>query len=131
MAGLGPAVAIDAPALTPPPNGLLNTALVIDPDDERWIDGVQYQGDACGDVTIFDPCSTNGDIVSTVTDGATTSGSPTVTSNTAKFNSSDVGYTLNGSGIPANSTITAVNSPTSVTISANATATATGVTLTI
>jgi hypothetical protein len=74
-------------------------------------------GDAAGNVT--------------VADGATTNGSPTVTSATAAFTSADVGRTISGAGIPAGSTIIAVGSATSVTISQNATATATGVSITI
>jgi len=64
-------------------------------------------------------------------DGATTSGSATVTSATAAFTAADVGRTISGAGIPAGATITAVGSATSVTMSALATATATGVTITI
>lgn len=75
----------------------------------------------------------------TVSDGATTSGSPTVTSVTAAFNADDLYKPLSGAGIPAASYIGVVNSPTSVGISSsnvvntpvNATATATGVTLTM
>ncbi len=61
----------------------------------------------------------------TSADGVTTSGSPTVTSASANFQSYDVGGTITGSiaGIPAGAIILVVNSPTSVTISANATAT--------
>jgi hypothetical protein len=61
----------------------------------------------------------------TSADGVTTNGSPTVTSATANFQSYDVGGTITGSitGIPAGAIILVVNSPTSVTISANATAT--------
>jgi hypothetical protein len=65
----------------------------------------------------------------TVTDGQTTNGSPTVSSATANFTSSDVGKTISGPGIPANATITAVGSSTSITISSTATATASGVAL--
>jgi hypothetical protein len=66
-----------------------------------------------------------------VTDGVTTSGSPTVTSATAAFVAADLGLPLGGTGIPANSRIAAVNSATSVDLSANATITNTGVTLNI
>lgn len=66
-----------------------------------------------------------------LTDGTTTSASTTVTSATGAFTASDVGRTITGAGIPAGATITAVNSLTSVTISAAATATATAVTLTL
>jgi hypothetical protein len=67
----------------------------------------------------------------TVTDGVTTSTSATVTSATANFTTNDIGRTISGAGIPANSTIITINSGTSVVISANATATATAVSLTI
>lgn len=66
-----------------------------------------------------------------VADGATTSGSATVTSATAAFTAADIGRTISGAGIPAGSTITAVGSATSITISQLATATATGVSITI
>lgn len=131
MAATGPAVVIDAPPLTPPPNGLLNSAAVIDQTEDRWINGAAYQGDTCQDVTVFDPCSTTSDITNSVGDAATTSGSPTLTSSTAKFNRNDVGLTISGSGIPASTTIQSINSSTSITLSANATATATNVTITI
>jgi hypothetical protein len=65
-----------------------------------------------------------------VSDGATTSGSPTVTSATGAFTSADVGRPISGAGVPAGATIITINSGTSVAISANATATATGVSLT-
>lgn len=65
-------------------------------------------------------------------DGATTSGSPTVTSAThGGFRSDLVGASISGAGIPANTTITAVASTTSITMSANATATASNVTITV
>ena len=67
----------------------------------------------------------------TVTDGATKSASTTVTSATAGFTSDDVGATVTGSGIPAGATIASVTDASTVVLSAAATATATGVTLTI
>lgn len=70
-------------------------------------------------------------VTRSVADGATTSGSPTVTSATAAFAASDVGAPISATGIPANSTITAVNSATSVTISGNATATGSALAMTI
>ncbi len=66
-----------------------------------------------------------------VNDGATTSGSPTVTSATANFVNADVGSLIGGAGIPAGARITARTNATTVTISANATATATGVALSV
>ena len=73
-----------------------------------------------------------------VTDGVTTSGSPTVTSATAGFVPGDVGRPISGTGIPASSYIGVVNSATSIGLSSsptsnvpvNATATATGITFT-
>lgn len=66
-----------------------------------------------------------------VTDGATTSGSPNITSATAAFSQDDVGKPISGAGIPAATTILSVTSATAAVMSANATATATGVTFTI
>jgi len=65
----------------------------------------------------------------TLTDGATTNASPTFTSVTADFTADDVGRTLTGTGIPGGTTILTVSSGTTVTMSANATATATGLTV--
>lgn len=53
----------------------------------------------------------------TVSDGVTTSGSPTVTSATAVFTQDDVGKPISGTGIPANSYIGVRNSATSVGLS--------------
>lgn len=66
-----------------------------------------------------------------VTDGVTTSTSTTVTSATAVFAAGDLGRPISGSGIPSGAVIVAFSSATSVTISAPATATASGVTLTL
>jgi hypothetical protein len=74
-----------------------------------------------------------------VTDGVTTSASPTVTSATAAFTTADVGRGITGAGIPAATFVGAINSATSIGLSSsattntpvNATATATGVTLTL
>lgn len=73
----------------------------------------------------------NNGVARTPTDGVTTNGSATVTSATAFFNASDLYASISGTGIPASSTIVAVNSATSVTISANATATGSGVSITV
>jgi hypothetical protein len=67
----------------------------------------------------------------TVTDGVTTSGSADITSATALFNASDVGNPISGTGIPAAATILSVQSATDATLSANATASGTGVTFTL
>ena len=66
-----------------------------------------------------------------VSDGATTTSSPTVTSATAGFSTAcDADKAISGAGIPAGAYIKTVTNATTVTISANATATATGVSLT-
>lgn len=65
-------------------------------------------------------------------DGATTNGSPTLTSASGGgFTSAIVGAAISGSGIPPGTTVQAVGGPTSLTMSANATATASGVEVTI
>ena len=73
-----------------------------------------------------------------VTDGATTNGSPTVTSATGAFTSADVGRYISGAGIPDDSWIGTVTNGTTIQLkwaannaAVNATATAPGVTLTI
>lgn len=131
MVAPGVGVAQEAPQATPPANGLLAAATVIDDADGPWLNGVSYAPDSCADARVFDPCSTTSSIVSVITDGATTSGDATVTSATAKFNAMDVGRTITGAGIPASTKILSINSPTSIELTANATATATGVSLTI
>ncbi|MCW2901908.1 MAG: VWBp37 [Streptosporangiaceae bacterium] len=67
----------------------------------------------------------------TVADGATTSGSTALTSATAAFTQGDVGGAVSGTGIPAGTTIASVTNATTAVMSANATATATGVSVTI
>lgn len=84
-------------------------------------------------VTVLAPPTIDdlGPVARSVSDGATNSNT-TVTSATAAFlQSRDLGASISGGSIPAGAYIVAVNSPTSVTISAAATTTATGVTLTI
>jgi len=66
----------------------------------------------------------------TVTDAVTAVGT-TLTSATAAFTYADVGRSVTGGSIPAGATIASVQSATSVTLSAAATAAATGVTVTI
>lgn len=67
-----------------------------------------------------------------LTDGATTSGSPTLTSATGGgFVTALIGSSISGSGIPAGTTITGVAGVTSLTMSANATLTAGSVYVTI
>ena len=62
----------------------------------------------------------------TVTDAVTNS-TATLTSATAAFSATDIGAAVTGSGIPANTTIASVESATSVTLSASATLSASGV----
>lgn len=64
-------------------------------------------------------------------DGVTTINTKIVTSATAAFTAADVGKTISGTGIPGGATIVTVNSGTSVTTSANSTASGTGITITI
>ncbi len=66
-----------------------------------------------------------------VSDGGTTDLSNILTSATAVFTQDDVGSAISGSGLPISTTIASVQSPTQVTMTANATATATGVTVKI
>ncbi len=74
-----------------------------------------------------------------ITDAATTSASPNVTSATAGFTSDDLHKAISGAGIPASSYIGIINSATSIGLSSsstlntpvNATVTATGVSITI
>lgn len=67
----------------------------------------------------------------TVADGVTTSGSPIITSATAAFTQADVGRGITGTGITGGTTILSVQSTSSATLSGNATATGTTVSLTI
>lgn len=67
----------------------------------------------------------------TFADGATTNASTTVTSATAAFTQADVGRTITGAGIPAGATILAVTNSTTAVMSQAATATASGVSITI
>lgn len=65
-------------------------------------------------------------------DGVTTSGSPTLTSPTGGgFVTALIGSSISGAGIPVGTTITAVGGTTSLTMSTNATISATGVRVTV
>lgn len=66
-----------------------------------------------------------------VTDAATTNADATLTSATAAFTSDDVGKSITGAGIPAATTILSVTNATTIEMSAAATATAAGVSVTI
>lgn len=68
----------------------------------------------------------------TVVDGSVTSGSATLTSSTAAFTSADIGkYVVSANAILPHTYIQAVGSSTSVTLSANASVTSSGRTVTI
>lgn len=67
----------------------------------------------------------------TVTDGVTTNADATITSATAAWTQADVGRPITGTGIPAGTTIRSVTSSTDAELSANASASGTGVTFTI
>lgn len=66
-----------------------------------------------------------------VTDGVTTNASAAITSATASWTTADVGRPISGTGITAGTTILSVQSTTAATLSANATASGTGVTFNI
>lgn len=70
-------------------------------------------------------------VLRSVTDGVTTISTATFTSATAAFSPNDIGAPISNANIPAATTIIAVNSATSVTMSANATATGSALTTTI
>jgi lysophospholipase L1-like esterase len=67
----------------------------------------------------------------TVTDGVTTSASTTITSATAAFVASDVGFLITGAGIPTGTTIASITNGTTAVLSVAATVTASAVTLNI
>ena len=64
-------------------------------------------------------------------DASTTASSTTITSSSAAFSQADVGRTISGTGIPIGATITAVASYSTATLSVAATASATGVVITL
>lgn len=66
-----------------------------------------------------------------LTDGVTTSSDATVTSATGAFTSADIGLPITGTGIPAGTRIASINSTTSIELTANATASGTGITFSI
>jgi hypothetical protein len=127
---LGPQDYVAAPQLTAPPNGLLRSALVVEhPEEEHWGGQLVWAPENGANAAIFDPCI--GGPAGTFLDGVSTSGSATYTSATAAFSGADVGRPVTGINIPAGTTIVAVASPTSITLSANATATGTGLAFTV
>lgn len=70
-------------------------------------------------------------IIRTVADGATTSGDPWLSSTLAAFTADDVGAPVAGAGIPAGTTIISIVGATTAQMSANATASGSGVSVTI
>jgi hypothetical protein len=66
-----------------------------------------------------------------VADGATTTGTPNLTSATAVFTSADIGKVVTATGVPVGTTILSVTSGTAAVMSANATATGTALSTTI
>lgn len=66
----------------------------------------------------------------TVTDGVTTNGSAVVTSATGAFTDADIGMAISGTGIPARAYVLSRQSATQVTMSVNATADGTGISVT-
>lgn len=122
---LGPQTYIDAPAPSPPPNGLLRSAAVIEHgSDEGWGNGMAWSPENGNDAVAWDPCLPGP--IGMFFDGATTNASATFTSATGAFTGADIGRTLVSANVPAGTTIVAVTNATTVTLSANATATSTG-----
>jgi hypothetical protein len=96
----------------------------------KQVDAALLQGNATAGITGLIPQAGTTIVHSRkVVDGVTNS-STTVTSATAAFTSADVGSGVSGVGIPANATIASVTNATTIILSAAATATASGVTLT-
>lgn len=94
----------------------------------RWFVGV----DVANSPTSRDFVITGQRGTYTFADGATTSGSPTLTSASGGgFTTALIGAAISGAGIPSGTTVSAVGGTTSLTLSANATATASGVAVTI
>lgn len=107
-----------------------------------WLEGTSTWGNLCYDLarlaTGEATASGNGARVAaddrwaktqtrTVTDAVTTTGSATVTSATAAFTAEDVLSYLTAPGVPPGTVITAITSATTAVLSAQATATASGV----
>lgn len=82
-------------------------------------------------IDIRTDCNNNKTGPASVADGVTTNASTTVTSALGRFNESDIGITISGTGIPASTTIASVTNSTTAVLSAAATATATGITFTL
>jgi hypothetical protein len=94
------------------------------------VDCVLHFGDLAGDQAEV-PLSFGDSPCRDVTDGVLTAGSRTVTSATAAFASTDVGSSISAVFIPPGTTMASVVNVTTATMSAAATTSATGVTLTV
>lgn len=70
-------------------------------------------------------------ITRSVSDGATTTGTPNFTSATGAFTAADVGAPISATGIPVNTTILSVTNSTTIVLSANASATGSSLATTI
>lgn len=86
---------------------------------------------AGGTVTYEVPITNAGSTARVVTDGVTTNNSTTVTSATANFTAADVGKALVGTNLPPGTAILSVTNSTTVEVTNPATASGTGITLTI
>lgn len=92
-------------------------------------DYAAYSRDTVG---VYRALAVDGLIPQTVlTDAVTTSGSTTVSSASATFGPAQVGQAISGTGIPSSTTIVSVTDSTHVVLSAAATASGTGVTVTL
>ena len=122
---LGPQDYVLAPPLTPPPNGLLRSANVIEhADEEHWGGRLVWVPENGASAAAYDPCL--GGPAGTFGDGVSTNASATYTSASAAFVGSDAGQPIVGTNIPAGTTIASVTNATTVVLSANATASGTG-----
>lgn len=80
---------------------------------------------------MFAEVTSAGDTGRSVADGVTTNASTTITSATAAFVSTDQGRLVTGTGIPVNTYISSVTNATTAVLTNAATATATGVSITL
>ena len=96
-------------------------AFVIDTEGDMQVSNLSVLGNIV--VGEAEPDSTENDPVTI----ATTSGDPDITATTEFFVAGHIGRTITGAGIPGGTTIADVISATEATLSANATATASGV----
>jgi hypothetical protein len=108
------------------------------PDGRFWMVGGEYTGPGLlanwgNSGEIYDPIANNWTAITpypaqagcpsiAYVSGNLTSGSPTIISIYPYTSGLVVGWTVSGTGIPAGSTIVSIDSPTQITISANATA---------